>query len=84
MTFHRHSSASFADPIPAVAPDHQVRILSVIEEAGGTADIREIAACLADTPWPVAVILALVEAGLLTIDRSAPLDACTQVWRTQR
>ncbi len=56
----------------------------MIEEAGGTADIREIAACLPDTPRPVAVILALVEAGLLAIDRSAPLDACTQVWRTRR
>lgn len=58
-----------------VSPDEQVAVLTLLEESGGSAPLADCAAVLADHPRPIAALIGLAEAGLVTLDQHAAFDA---------
>lgn len=84
------SDAVCAPPLPVavtalraagVEADLFVAILAALEETGGVREIGDLAEAIPDCPRPISAVLALVDAGLLAIDATAPFDTATRVAR---
>jgi hypothetical protein len=65
---------------PALSPEAQVQILSVVDETG-SATVGDVIENLPGHPAPVTAVLALVAAGALTIQPVAVLDSNARIAR---
>jgi hypothetical protein len=67
--------------VTGIDPDDLVAIIAALEDVGGTLEIADLACAIPDCPRPISAILALVDAGYLTIDWAAAFDGATRVSR---
>lgn len=65
---------------PDLTPEVQVALLAAVDEAV-IAELGDLACAIPDHPRPISAVLALVDAGLLTLDLQAGFDASLRVCR---
>lgn len=68
---------------PLVSADVQVKILAVIDETG-CAKLEDILAVLGQHPQPAGAVMALAQAGVITIEPGRILDTHTRVGRVRQ
>jgi len=68
-------------PVPGVCPDEVVAVLSALDAFGEQLELGDLVTAISWHPRPVAVILAMRDAGYLALDSAAPFDAHLRVYR---
>lgn len=68
-------------PVPGASPDAVVAVLSALDAFGEQLELGDLVSAIGWHPRPVAVILAMRDAGYLALDLDAPFDAHMRVYR---
>ncbi len=71
-------------PTPHLTTSEYVRLLEMIDEAGGVVTIDDIARALPQVSQPVSAVFDLCDAGSLNVDWEAAFGGDMHVWRVDR
>ena len=61
-----------------------MRLLAVIDDAGGGSTIDEISRALPRVSQPISAVFDLCDAGILNVDWESAFDGDMHVWRVDR
>ena len=71
-------------PTPHLSANQYVRLLALIDDAGGVVTIDQISRAMPRVSQPVSAVFDLCDARVLNVDWEATFDGDMHVWRVDR